>query len=363
MFRRLIKNIVFLTNLLVIICLLISGLAHWINPANHPLIGIMGLLFPLLIMLNIGFVIWWIILRKWLFILSLLALLLFTGRISDIIHFKNEENSNVLNSNSFKVLSYNVRVFGLYNWKNNIQIRDSIFSLVRKISPDIACFQEYYNEDGNTFPVNDSLIHHQNFKHTHIHYTSINKSHKYGIATYSVFPIINKGVIQFDFTSNLAIFSDIVVNDDTLRVFNCHLESLRLNREELKLLDDPGSLNNNDKRKGIIGIYRRMKKGYKNRSLQALEISIQIAKSPYPVLLCGDFNDTPSSFVYHQLSKSMNDSHRIAGNGLGSTFTKYFPGFRIDYILYQEKFKCLNFFEIDTDLSDHKPVIGEYIIK
>jgi endonuclease/exonuclease/phosphatase family metal-dependent hydrolase len=363
MFRRLIKNIVLIVNLLVILGLLASGWAHLLNPANYPLLGIVGLMFPLFVIINAGFVVWWLMLRKLLCILSMAALLLFVNRLSDFVHFQRQKSNSVTDNNSFKVLSYNVRVFGLYNWKNNKQTRDSMFAFIRKESPDIACFQEYFNQDGNDFPVDDSLIHHQNFKHTHIHYTSINKSQKYGIATYSTFPIINKGVISFKHTSNLAIYSDIVIKQDTIRVFNCHLESLRLNKNEYKLLDDPGSLSTNSKRKGLIGIYQRMKKGYERRSEQAVEIKRQMDNSPFPVLLCGDFNDTPSSFVYYKLSKGLSDSHRLNGKGLGSTYTNYFPGFRIDYILFGPDFGCFNFNVTKIDFSDHRPIIGEYVIK
>lgn len=364
MIRRLLKHTILLLNLAAIAGLLVSGLSHLANPSDYPLMGIFGLLFPALALINIGFIIWWILLRKMLFLLSVIAIFLFSNRFADIIHMPGTKTSQISSTENIKVLSYNVRLFGLYNWRHNAEIRDSIFSFIRTESPQIACFQEYYNQNDSVFPVHDSLIRHQNFKHTHIHYTSIqSKSHMFGIATYSSYPIINKGVIPFKNTSNLAIFSDVVIGHDTIRVFNCHLESIRFNQNEYKFIEDPSATDNKSIWSRITSIFNRMLLGFSRRASQADVIAKHVAKSPYPVLLCGDFNDTPSSYVYHKLASGLNDSHREAGKGLGLTYNRIFTGFRIDYILYPDEFECINFEVKKVDFSDHRPIIGYYIIK
>lgn len=348
----------------MVLCLLISGISHFISPAEYPLIGVFGLFLPLFLLVNIGFIVWWVLLRKLYFMISFLALFFFLNRLPDIIHLQSDKIPSAFENKTIKILSYNVRLFGLYDWKRNSLIRDSIFDFIRSESPQIACFQEYYNQNDSVFPVHDSLIRHQQFKHTHIHYTSIQRnSHMFGIATYSIYPIINKGVITFQNTTNLAIYSDLIIGNDTIRVFNCHLESLRFSRNDLKVIDQFETSDKNGLSDGIESVIRRLFHGFKRRSAQADEISLQIATSPYPVILCGDFNDTPSSYVYYTLQKGLEDSHRQSGEGLGLTYNRIFTGFRIDYILFSNHFKCLNFKVAKVDYSDHRPVIGNYIIK
>jgi endonuclease/exonuclease/phosphatase family metal-dependent hydrolase len=81
-----------------------------------------------------------------------------------------------------------------------------------------------------------------------------------------------------------------------------------------------------------------------------------IEQSPYPVIICGDFNDTPSSYTYHQLSEGLIDAFKESGNGIGHTYGGALPSFRIDYILHDERFKSTRFNTIRSKFSDHYPI-------
>ncbi len=362
MIGRFFNRIILLVNALAIAGLLLAYLSAVVSPLKLSFISLFSLAYPYFVILNILFVLFWAFTRKSYILFSLVVLLLGYKTLLNNFQFlppkKQIENSN---NESFKVMSYNVHVFDLYHWSKNKQTRDSIFNFIRKENPDIACFQEYYNAKKNFYPVHDSLIMNQSFRYAHIYYTDrIGDFQRFGIATYSAHPIINKEIIRFPNSRNVTIISDIKINDDTIRVFNCHLESIRFLPEDYNFIDSIVTQRNETQIKGARGVYTRLTNAFKKRALQAELLTEQIKNSPYPIVLCGDFNDPPSSFTYHYLTQNLDDSFVEQGIGKGATFSRNVFSYRIDYILHSYHLSCLNFSVPEVDYSDHYPVIGEY---
>ena len=157
----------------------------------------------------------------------------------------------------------------------------------------------------------------------------------------------------------MAIFTDIVLNKDTIRIYNVHLESFRFGNDDYSFyshLTEPTSENLKIK-EGSLKIFGKLKKAFVLRAEQVEILKKEVSGSPYPVILCGDFNDTPSSYTYHRMNDGLTDAFRTAGHGIfGNTFAGNFPSFRIDYVMFDDKFAAFNYRKYNTDLSDHYPV-------
>jgi endonuclease/exonuclease/phosphatase family metal-dependent hydrolase len=359
-----ISRILLLINYFFAICLLISYTASYISPATLWIIAFFGLVYPFLLIINIIFVILWLLrLKKYLFI-SLISIFIGWNHITNYIQFNNKQKP--VSNNDVKILSYNVRSFGLYNynkdWSYNFERKDSIFKFIKKQSSDIICFQEFVYDKTGGFKTLDTIIKFQKAVNYHTEYTKSSKNINYfGLATFSYYPIINKGKILFNTNScNSCIFSDIKINDDTIRVYNVHFESVHLGHQDYKFAEDMSNIKNITNKKEVKTCSKRilslLKIAFIKRASQAELVARHIKASPYPVIICGDFNDVPYSYSYHTASKGLLDAFVQSGKNFGQTYLGTFPSFRIDYILYNKKFTSYNFKTYHIKFSDHYPV-------
>jgi endonuclease/exonuclease/phosphatase family metal-dependent hydrolase len=185
----------------------------------------------------------------------------------------------------------------------------------------------------------------------------------HGTAIYSKFPILDHGLIDFGTNTNSCLWADILINGRRTRIYSVHLQSNRISKDVNTLTDD-------DEEKSIekLNVIKRMLVQYRRMSLrrarQAEMVSTHANGSEYPVIIAGDFNDTPFSYAYRQLSKKRKDSFLENGNGIGSTYVGALPGLRIDFILSDEKkFSFCNHKVLQTSFSDHNPVMTSMYYK
>jgi len=348
-------------NIIVVLPLLCSYLAAYIPPDRFWPIAFIGLAYPVLVILNLLFVIFWLILVRKYFIISLLAIALGWPHILTHIRF-NRPVKIENNQSSIKVMSYNVRLFDLYNWKDSksMATRDKIFDLIYTEAPDILCFQEFYGGDKRHFNVMDTLLSFQQAKYYHVSYIRKKKQQTpFGIAIFSRFPIIhNQEVTSNTSGNNFCIYSDLLIGEDTVRVINTHLESIRLGREDYLFVSDLTSnrTENRSISNGSLKIFAKMRAAYRKRAEQVRAVSAEIEKSPFPVILCGDFNDTPSSYAYHKVAQKLEDAFVEAGIGFGKSYAGILPFFRIDYIFHDSAFSAYKFQTLQVEYSDHYPV-------
>jgi endonuclease/exonuclease/phosphatase family metal-dependent hydrolase len=244
----------------------------------------------------------------------------------------------------FCVTSYNVRLFNIYKWIDKEGVKNEIVNYLNNSNSSILCLQEFYAP--NKLPEID-------YPYSHIGLQKL-RSH-WRMATYSKFPIIKKGTVSIsgENINNVCIYSDVLLEKDTVRVYNLHLASNVFQKSDYEFIDTPSI-------EGAENIFRTLKKSFVKRSSQVKSIRDHMEKSPYPYILCGDFNDTPLSFAYKQLSNGLTDAFVHSGAGIGKTYNGQFPAIRIDFILMSSNFKISNFNTSKIELSDHYPITADF---
>ena len=290
-----------------------------------------NLLVPIIAFVNLVFVSYWLIKLKWpvfIFIFSLLIGFSEWGMLYKL------PNNAVQVSKGLKVMSFNVRLFNRYKWIKSKDIPQEISSFIKTESPDIFCLQEFAREQSPKFP---------DYPYRFIE-PSLNKAQN-GLSIFSKFPLINNGVIKFDNSNNGAIYSDIVYEKDTLRMYNIHLESLRLNISDT-LFSQEHSLKFKNRIEQVI-----LKQQFQLKEFEKVDKT-----NSYPAIVCTDLNNNAFSEVYNSLNKNLKDLFVETGGGLGATYkVAYFP-FRIDFIFANPKFELINFKTHQESLSDHNPI-------
>jgi len=352
-FVRLIYSI----NVLIGIALLGAYLSTHISPNSISYLPFLGLSYPFLILILACFSFLWLFIdRKWV-IFNVLVFLLGWNHFTDFYAFNNA--IQVHHSNDLKIMSYNVRIFNYYDVKNRIKTRNNIFKFIQKEKADVFCFQEFYHQENSlNFKTRDTLISILSAKNYHERFThEMTGKQFFGVVTFSKYPIINKGGIKFkNDDNNYCIYTDLVKNNDTIRVFNAHLGSIRLKSKDYAVFGGEENEKNykiDTVHQNIIG---RLKLAFEKRAVQIEKVMAEIKKSPYPVVLCGDFNDTPVSYCYRQVVKLLQDAFIESGNGIGTTYIGKIPSNRIDYIFHSNQLKGTEFVVHDVNYSDHKPI-------
>lgn len=355
-------KILMIMNILVVFSLLLSYLASYINPEKMWFISLFGLVYPIIVILNLIFVLLWLILRRWYFLLSLITIVIGYNQLGR--HMQYHSTSEITEDNyDLKVLSYNVRLFDYYSFidKDNTKNRNNIFNLIDQEAPDIMCIQEFFTDTTKEFNVLDTLLSFQEAKNCHTYFhASRKKMLKFGIATFSKYPIIGKGKILFkNSMTNYCIYTDIKYHEDTIRVFNVHFQSMHFGKDQYEFINEVKHNNSEGQelKDGSKKLLYKLKIAYIKRASQVRNIAAHIKNSPYPVILCGDFNDTPTSYTYHTLTKTLSDAFVTSGNGFGNTFVgSFFNSLRIDYILYSDELSSKNFKILEEEFSDHHPI-------
>ncbi len=359
--RKLIRNIFLITNLILVLLLLLSYLSAVISPETSWIFAFFGLAYPYILLVNAGFVIFWILFRKWYFLVSLLVILAGWGPMRRLVQFRTRNHPIASEQPSFRLLSYNVRLFNYYQWEADTGLRRKMMDYIHDVNPSILCFQEFLTLPGGSISLVGIKKEMKELPYTHVHYTHrIPGKTNFGLATFSRYRIINKGFIEYENSLNGIIYSDIVMHDDTVRIYNCHLQSVKLRQDYTKVIDS--LIFNYDQRhlNEMKSISVKLREAYIKRANQAEILSRHIQGSPYPVIVCGDFNDTPFSYSYHKVRRNLKDAFVESGSGIGSTYRQNFAPVRIDYILHSPVLSSSGFENRKTEWSDHYPVLCNF---
>lgn len=356
------NRIILFLNWLAIGSLGLAYLATWINPQSFILPSFFGLAFPFIFFANILCLVWWFFFGKFRMIYSGIALVIGFSYWNRSFNLVGSDSTGEDVKEKSVVLTYNVRLFDLYNWTNHQETKQKIFNLLIREDADIYCFQEFFHQGEPTnFETRDTLIKilkTKNYAEAYTHKLRLRQF--FGLAVFTHYPILKSGSIDFaNDPNNNALWVDIKRKTDTVRVYNVHLSSIRFQYQEYKALGEelgPGIKERPDIEQKVVS---KMTEAYKKRVDQVNEVMDHVKKSPYKVILCGDFNDTPVSYTYSQVSAELVDAFAATGSGFGSTYTGKFPFLRIDYIWHSPELKSTACKVIREKLSDHYPVRTE----
>ena len=326
MIKNNIDRILFFVNSVILLLLLISYLAPKIHPDFFWHISLLGILFPFLLILNTLFAFYWVISWRKYFWANIVIIVLGLPYIDNTI--ANQKNTldqkefSQLQKNKkhqfdqlINLMSFNVRLFNQNENIDDDKIENKIVEMIKEKKPNVLCLQEF-NLTESTKELFDAF----NYK----------KNNDNKLQIFTNYRVIKSGYIK---SKNICIYKDIVLND-TIRVYNIHLQS---------------------------NWVKTMKSSYQNRVNEALKIKKHINKSPFPVIVCGDFNDTPLSYTYSTLKKDLADSFQESGIGIGNSYVNI-PTLRIDYILHSQKYESYNYKKLKYKFSDHYPISCDILI-
>lgn len=327
----LIDKLLFTINSIAAAALLLSYFSPYISPKAIPFLAIISLTVPFLIFINILFFLYWLIrLKKQIF---LSGLILIVGWLFPSSFYEFSEKKVLLNDD-IKVMSYNVRMFNHYKWSDDKELTQKAFDFIQKASSDILLLQEFYQSPDISFTYPYKYI------------KTRSKKNKFGLAIYSKYKIINSGSLDFENSANNIIYADLKIKDDTVRVYNIHLESLKINPNKENFGEE-----NSEK------LLSRLQSTFKKQADQAEQFLAHEEKWNGKKIIAGDFNNTAFSWIYKKIKKNKKDAFMEAGKGFGKSFDYPFP-LRIDFIFTDNSINVNNFKTFDVAYSDHFPILA-----
>ena len=320
--------------------------------------GFVSYLVPFALIINVFFLVFWLCLGKWKALLSALVLLSGAKFVKSSIAFGNTQEYATKSPGDLDVLSYNIRVFNAYaSWKNKKEHTGKRIAdwIDKEAHPDVVCFQEFYQNKREEYL--DMIAKMKSVGYPYYYFYDVihdSGGGYFGMAIFSKYKIGNKGNILFKQKSNnMAIYVDIEVAGEMLRIFNIHLESLSLDEKRILNIEDESK-----------NVYRKLKEGFQKRAKQIDLILKEAKHSPYKVIICGDWNDLPYGYSYHLMKKYYDNAYEEAGKGFGFTYNGNMHYLRIDNQFFNKTIEIKKFDTFSKVLySDHFPIMARYHVE
>ena len=272
------------------------------------------------------------------------------------IHFSDNYTKT---KEDLKVMTFNVCEFNHTDGTNHEEYMQKTFTMIKNENPDIICFQDYslpfegkFSETGLQKLLKLPYAATRNYS---IYSDNISVN---GVGILSRYPIIASQPIAVD-SGYTCLAADILYRNQKIRIISIHLQSYALYKDEKVILSAPRSFTQFDEhriQKDSRRIAWKLRWALRHRAPEARKVAEFVRSAPFPIILCGDFNDTPASYVYRTISKTLEDPFLTNGSGIAKTYNESKYPFRIDYILHSKQFKSLDFNIIPTKLSDHNAV-------
>ena len=324
------RSIFTVAHVVIVLLLGATMLNAYIPPKVFPFLNLLSLAFPFLMIANLLLCVFWIFSwRKRAFVFLLISTLFLTP-VRRWINYSEPKSEKA----DFKVLTFNNKYndYGLEEVKNYI----------KSFNADVIFLQESgYSGLGNSD--------FEEMKYS-LHNRRISFFSKYQIVEQDTIPLIDKGK---------SVYADVIIKGKRIRFINVYLEPFQLHKSMVKPTEDLEE--NGTKAKSLV---RRFMPVFKKHEEQVQILKNFIEKSPYPVILAGDFNSVPNSYEYYTISGVLKDCFLESGTGLATSFHDYKIPIRIDYVFSSENLKS-TYYQVDRSqkLSDHYPVLVKFSLK
>ena len=268
---------------------------------------------------------------------------------------------SVTKKTNFSVLTYNVRIFNVYEQGNRrYQHSKNVIQWVKNDDSEIKCLQEFYNSSENQVFNTTEKISQQGLYTYYVETGSkLNAGNGFGLAIFSKFPILKRGEVKFkQKTQNQVIFADVKMGNELVRIYNVHLESMNIDKNYLTGIKTFWYY--------IEEFLRRLKNGMETRATQVDTLVKHIEACPHEkIILCGDLNAPPYSYPYFSLQQKLNNAFEYVGNGFGFSFNHPVLFFlRIDNQFFSEGIKAHKYqTHREIYFSDHFPIKVNYSLE
>jgi len=390
---KLINIIAFPATVILAILLMLSGFVPTISPETNSWLPLLGLAFPVFFALMVVAFLYWLLQGKWRSLFALSCLLLNLGQASLYIQWNdlNAETKGIkntsnglenkqdgdkemldMNAKKLKIITYNTQLFGLYQNESSVDIvnteympaMDSFLQVLKKENADVVCLQEVYSKAGGLKALALFLKAEGGYDHSQTY--TLSERRPYGMIVLSKYAIKRwKPLPLGSNTGNMAMWVDIEIPSEyafrrnaQIRIYNLHLQSFRFAKKDYEVMQKQKEQKEIDM-EGSKGIISRLRLGYQRRAQQVGIVKQSVLNCDLPKVICGDFNDIPVSYSYRQLSAGMRDAFVEAGRGLETTYKGSMPSFRIDYVLFDNPMRAVNYKSIKEVPSDHKLLVAE----
>ncbi len=315
-------------HLILVLMLFGTIMNAYISPKVFGMLNLLSLVFPILIIIHLLILIFWIVSWRKRAAIFLVLTLFFITPVRRWINYTPAKKEIP----DLKVISLNGK-FGKLGDEN-------IYNFINEQKPDVVFFQEYDNRkplDGFKYFENSRPI------------TKIQ----------SRFPIIKSGEIKTDANNAVCLFADIKVNNTIIRFVNVYMEPFFLDKKMVKLTKDMDV--NEQKAKKILHM---LVPTFRKHETQIDQIKDFINVSPFPVIIAGDFNAVPNSYEYYKISEGLQDVFLKVGKGSGTSFHDFKFPLKIDHFFASESIEPISY-KVDRSvrISDHFPVIAEFRVK
>ena len=345
---------------LAVVTIIASRSGHY-HPENSTIMPLLGLAVPvLLVSCLIVALCWALARRKWAFV-TLAAFFFNWEYLTAVIRFGSPQEVPATesapyrqskNSGYLTVATYNVHNFG--NEITGYSCKQ-IAKYMQQQHVDVLCFQEFgENKHFTADSLRRALSHWQ--------YAIIPADDSIRgilpIAVFSRYPLVGGRFITYPHSANCSMLCDIILNTDTIRLLNNHLQTTSVSQNRKKWERELATDNTRREAQAVQDAAETLHENFVKRAFQTDSICQLATASPHPVLVCGDFNSLPSSYTYHRLSESLKDGFKTGGHGYMYTYRYGKRMLRIDYAFHSPELECTDYYSPNLDLcSDHNPVI------
>lgn len=369
--RKLTKRFFISCNVFVTVCMLLLYLLPYVNQRYYWFMNLFALAFPFLLIIQSAFIVFWLMVKQKLVFIPLISFVICWGLITNFFgfHFLNLRNQNP--EATFRVVTNNTHLFNFF--ENNGLLDEQMIQKVKDLNADVFAAQEFvFSLDSSSSITLEKTKKRLGFRYVvaandrafgvHTNIKQINERyHPFCVAIFSNHPILRWQKVQtLKEYNHTFLWADLLINTDTVRIFNIHLQSMHFAKEEYEFIENIDQQDMEKVKNASRSIIRKMKSAYLLRANQAQEIRVQINKSPYPVVICGDMNDVPNSYAYQTIGNGLLDSYAEKGRGIGKTFKFLSPTLRIDYIFHSKEIALKQVQVIRPSLSDHYPVVADF---
>lgn len=350
---RLTDIVVTLVSIVVAAAMFITFLVPYVNPARVWFLPVLGLAAPAIYVATVLAALYWII--RWRWVRASVMLVLVVAGFFKVTLFYRPEVRRVYAAETFdrgtiRVMTYNVRSFYGEDGRNSV---DSVLRLIETLDPDIVCLQEFNDRlagRSERLALLDETYESAVFGRTQAPDSVFGAP----LVILSKYRILRSGVAL---TPNTSVWTDLLMGDDTVRVFNNHLRSTAIKADDNDYITNHRYLSDTAGEQKIRSIVTRLRDNSVLRAAQVDSIAAVVAEARGRKIICGDFNDTPMSYVYNRMSRGLNDAFRICGSGYSHTFRGFYNTLRIDYVLSSDAFETLAYEVPEVEYSDHLPVV------